>query len=94
MLVRLPCMSPDNSAPHAGPPHPAEQVWTTFLHALDSLPADVRLTLLLHDVAGIPLESLIPLLGLPAERCRQHLEAAHACLQDHARHFGATPPCP
>lgn len=94
MLARLPCMNPDNSAPQAGPPRPAEQVWMTFLQALDSLPADVRLTLLLHDIAGIPIESLIPLLGLPAERCRQHLEVAHACLQDHARNFGATPRCP
>ena len=94
MLARLPCMSPDNATPHAGPPRPAEQVWMTFLQALDSLPADVRLILLLHDVAGIPLETLIPLLGLTAERCRQHLEAAHACLQDHARQLGATPPCP
>jgi len=66
----------------------------TFLQALDSLPADARLTLLLHDIAGIPLAALIPLLGLPAERCQQHLEVAHACLQGHARHLGVVPPCP
>ncbi|MBT2767797.1 hypothetical protein J7J08_09105 [Stenotrophomonas sp. ISL-67] len=87
-------MSPPSRPDPAGPPRPAEQVWTTFLSALEALPADVRLLLLLHDVAGAPIEELMPLLGLPAAECRQRLEAAHACLRAHARHLGAPPACP
>jgi DNA-directed RNA polymerase specialized sigma24 family protein len=87
-------MSTSFIADAAGLPLPAEQVWIAFLSALAELPADARLLLLLHDVAGAPLEELMPLLGLPAAQCRQRLEAAHACLRAHARHLGAPPACP
>jgi len=93
-LVRLPCMSTSSTADAAGLPRPADQVWSTFLSALEALPADARLLLLLHDVAGASIEELMPLLGLPAAECRQRLEAAHACLRAHARHLGAPPACP
>lgn len=86
------------STPHAidaaGPPCPAEQVWTTFLAALERLPPEARLLLLLHDVAGTPIDVLMPLLGLSAAECRQRLEAAHACLRDPARPLGVPPACP
>lgn len=87
-------MSPPEAIDAAGPPCPAEQVWTTFLSALEHLPDEARLLLLLHDVAGTPIDLLMPLLGLSAAECRQRLEAAHACLRDHARHLGVPPACP
>ena len=87
-------MSTSSRSDGAGLPRPADQVWTTFLSALATLPDDARLLLLLHDVAGASIEELMSLLGLPAADCRQRLEAAHACLRAHARHLGAPPPCP
>jgi len=93
-LARLTGMSTPNAIDAAGPPCPADQVWTTFLVALDALPADARLLLLLHDVAGASIEELMPLLGLSADDCRQRLQAAHACLRAHARLPGVPPACP
>ena len=93
-LVRLPGMRTLNCTDAAGPPRPVEQVWTTFLSALEALPADARLLLLLHDVAGKPIEALMPLFGLSAADCCQRLDAAHACLRAHARRLGVTPTCP
>ncbi len=87
-------MSIPNATDAAGPPCPAEQVWTDFLSALDRLPADARLVLLLHDVAGTPIDALMPLLGLSAADCRQRLDAAHACLRAYVRPPGEPPACP
>ena len=36
-------MSTSSTADAAGLPRPADQVWTTFLSALEALPADARL---------------------------------------------------
>lgn len=87
-------MSTPNANEVAGPPCPADLVWTAFLSALEVLPAEARLALLLHDVAGLSIDALMPVLGLPAAGCRQRLEQAHACLRDHACHLGVPPACP
>jgi len=75
------------SADPAGPglPPPAERVWNGFLAVLDPLPPDARAVLLLHDVFGMPLREIAPLLGLPVPACERRLQRVRQYLHGSMR---------
>ena len=92
-LPRLTGMD-DVSAGNAGqdPPVHAERVWRAFLAGLDALLVDERALVLLHDVFGLPLGEVAPLLGLSQATCQARLRDARRCMHEYARQLESRPP--
>jgi len=82
-LPRLLDMDPTNSTyerlrRQLATRQPDEVVWLGLLDALDQLPADARLALLLSDVFETSIDDVASLLHRDVEACRRLVDDAHA----------------
>ncbi|WP_139206733.1 sigma factor-like helix-turn-helix DNA-binding protein [Luteibacter sp. UNCMF331Sha3.1] len=63
---------------------PDQAVWLGLLDALDQLPADARLAVLLSDVFETSIDVVASLLNRDTEACRRLVDDAHARIHAHA----------